>query len=125
MNSDNIPIYVKHYPQFFDLTKYYYDSPPGWDKIILRICQQAERRNIEFTCVQTKEKFGGLRFYFDVPEDSDSIEYQTLSQIVEHAEWASFSICERCGISNPTVCTKGTGWSLTLCEKCRREQCKG
>lgn len=55
---------------------------------------------------QIKEKFGGLRFYYDGGDDE-------ISGMVRMAEsWASHT-CEECG--NKGV-TRGGGWVRTLCD---------
>jgi hypothetical protein len=57
--------------------------------------------------VQVKEKFGGLRFYYDGGDE-------TISGMVRMAEvWADAS-CEKCG--KPGV-RRGGGWIRTLCDE--------
>jgi hypothetical protein len=61
---------------------------------------------------QIKEKFGGLRFYYNGGDEH-------ISGMVRMAEsWAGYS-CEECGV--PGERTEG-GWIKTLCEKHRKER---
>jgi len=60
---------------------------------------------------QIKEKFGGLRFYYDGGDD-------TIDGMIRMAEsWASHS-CETCG--NKGI-RRGGGWIRTLCDKHEEE----
>jgi hypothetical protein len=58
---------------------------------------------------QIKEKFGGLRFYYDGGDDR-------IQGMVDLAETLSYQICERCGSTKNVQQT--TGWITTLCEDC-------
>jgi len=60
---------------------------------------------------QIKEKFGGLRFYF---EGGD----KTISNWVDFAESLSYDICENCGKHNEQVGCNEKGWIQTLCCDC-------
>lgn len=62
---------------------------------------------------QVKEKFGGLRFYYD---GGDAF----VANEVQHAEGMSFSVCEECGAVTEVGQTKG--WIRTLCWKCVQDQ---
>jgi hypothetical protein len=61
---------------------------------------------------QVKEKFGGLRFYYNGGDDH-------VAGLVDMAEEMSYKICEQCG--NAGKPNKG-GWIITLCDKCRGER---
>ena len=61
---------------------------------------------------QVKEKFAGLRLYIDGRD-------AYIDGVVALAESLSYSICEQCG-SNENVDQNKKGWSITLCEKCRK-----
>lgn len=95
----------------------------GWFPIIESLCQniqayvdwkqeQQTKYNRGEGCVQPvvaqiKEKFGGLRFYYD-GGDSE------VSGMVRMAEaWADHT-CERCG--SPAT-RRGGGWVRTLCDQ--------
>jgi hypothetical protein len=64
---------------------------------------------------QVKEKFGGLRFYYDWldVESTQCDEATAFSAAVHFAEALSFYLCEKCGsFGRP----RRGGWVLTLCE---------
>lgn len=64
------------------------------------------------TVAQIKEKFGGLRFYYDGGDD-------VVDGMVRMAEsWAAHT-CEECG--NPGT-TRSGGWVRTLCDKHEAER---
>jgi hypothetical protein len=90
----------------------------GWHPIIFSLCRQIdayvkfvnnnpERTPVKVTVSQIKEKFGGLRFYYDGGD-------QYISGMVQMAEiWADHA-CEVCG--DPGKQRSG-GWIKTLCDK--------
>ena len=90
----------------------------GWQPIIFSLCRQIDayvkfvntkpdRTPVKVTISQIKEKFGGLRFYYDGGD-----EY--ISGMVQMAEiWASHT-CEVCGDPGKQ---RGGGWIKTLCDQ--------
>ena len=94
----------------------------GWYDIIESLCANIQShmdwKNRESQVVpqviveQIKEKFGGLRFYYQGGDD-------TISGMVRMAEaWASTS-CETCGDKGTQ---RGGGWVRTLCDKHEEER---
>jgi len=95
-----------------------FDCGDGWYNIIDTLCHQIQWHivynlsededpevvNVEAT--QVKEKFGGLRFYYNGGNDF-------ISGLVSMAESLSGKTCEECGA--PGRATKG-GWISTLCQ---------
>ena len=95
----------------------------GWWPILEALCaniqrhidwkqEQKEKYNRGEGCdqvivVQVKEKFGGLRFYYDGGDE-------TISGMVRMAEVWADSSCEKCG--KPGVRRSG-GWIHTLCDE--------
>ena len=66
----------------------------------------------QVTVAQIKEKFGGLRFYYDGGDD-------TINGMVRMAEaWADAS-CEVCGAPGKS---RNGGWIKTLCDKHEAER---
>ena len=83
----------------------------GWHEIISNVCAIVEnriknRKISDFKFVQIKEKFGGLRMYFEGGDDY-------ISGAVSVAERVSFRTCEITG-NLGALCKKG-GWLKTLC----------
>ena len=88
----------------------------GWWPIIEKLCSNIQHhldwKNRESQVVpqvvvaQIKEKFGGLRFYYDGGDDE-------ISGMVRMAEaWAS-TACEECGAIGTR---RSGGWIRTLCD---------
>jgi len=80
-----------------------------------------------FNAVQIKEKFGGLRFYYDtsvakdctLSEESKGFARQMIDQAVERAEAKASVACEVCGQPGKR---RGGGWIRTLCDEHAKEQ---
>lgn len=64
--------------------------------------------DLQVVAAQVKEKFGGLRFYFEGGDDE-------VSGMVQMAESMSYHVCEDCG--NKGILRKG-GWYRTMCDPC-------
>jgi len=107
------------YPDLFDGKDIGLWVDEGWQPIVFALCRQIDawvkfvnhkpqkRQPIDVKIGQIKEKFGGLRFYYDGGD-----EY--ISGMVAMAEvWASRT-CEVCG--DPGKSRSG-GWIKTLCDK--------
>lgn len=69
----------------------------------------------QVVAVQVKEKFGGLRFYYDGGD-------KLIEGMVHLAENLSFRICEKCGAMNDLVGRNSTGWIRTTCRDCCRKE---
>lgn len=95
----------------------------GWEKLIEKAF---ELKPDSVKIVQVKEKFGGLRIYFDtmyqdapVTKESNFAVY-LYQQYVNLLESLSYTICEWCG-KRGTVDTQNY-WILTLCPSCKRKR---
>jgi hypothetical protein len=88
----------------------------GWFKLIDNLCssikwhmdwQAKQGNNVKpVKVLQVKEKFGGLRFYYE-----GGNEY--VHGLVDMTESMSESTCEECGAPGQK---RGSGWIKTLCE---------
>ncbi len=92
---------------------------PGWAPLLRRLLQSIDDcltdvQAKKFTVVQVKEKFGGLRFYFDAPA---RIRPQ-LNELVNKANKESETTCLLCG-SPAVLVTDNGGWVSVLCEQHR------
>lgn len=105
------------YPKMFSQEYGGISVGPGWWTIIETLCQNiqsyvdwksAQKEGCEQVVVaQIKEKFGGLRFYYD---GGDS----TVSGMVRMAEaWAALT-CESCGKPGKL---RSDGWWRTVCDE--------
>ena len=107
-----------------------FETGEGWKDLIEEMFDNIER--VEATnsshgvvyqpvrFVQIKEKFGGLRAYYEGGHTEEYDPNTDIRQIVSAAEEKSYRTCESCGTTNG-VTTKGS-WVLTLCDLCRGER---
>jgi hypothetical protein len=113
---------VEAYPKMFAEPYGGFAVGPGWWPILEALCSQIQHhidwKNKKSMIVpqvnvaQIKEKFGGLRFYYDGGD-----EY--ISGLVSMAEsWAACS-CETCGAPGER---RSGGWIRTLCDKHEEER---
>jgi len=95
---------------------------PGWYPILEKLCANIQShidwKNEQFekygrgeavpqvVAAQIKEKFGGLRFYYDGGDD-------TVRGMVRMAEAWADSSCEDCGAPGRQ---RNSGWIRTLCD---------
>lgn len=99
----------------------YYECGDGWLPLIEQAKTIIDKYNLthpsneplKFT--QIKEKWGGLRLYLNyyIPEISNKI---------HKIENKSFEFCEHCGNSQNIKTENTHGWTMTLCDKCRKEE---
>lgn len=117
-----------------------FECGDGWYKILDSLCGQIQHhidwshKNKEFdlkwnrehpdeprevrepvtqvVAVQIKEKFGGLRFYYDGGDD------QIFGMVRMAESWAA-NTCEECGESGTM---RSGGWIRTLCDKHEEER---
>lgn len=102
------------------------ELPEGWYSLVIELLDSlAKLKGWSHSSVtQIKEKFGGLRFYFD----GGSADYEETQHIIAIAEQKSWSLCQKCGAEGATQVNVKRGWSLktppgpgpvsTLCSSC-------
>jgi len=111
----------EQFPTFFDSGFIGLYVGKGWFHIVEDLCKNIQYHiehneksgnYIDFKVVQIKEKFAGLRFYYDGGDD-------TINGMVQMAEsWASRS-CEECG--NLGELHRGS-WLKILCSEHAKER---
>lgn len=94
-----------------------YDLPPlemgdGWIGVVRRLLERCREANIVMSVHQVKEKFGGLRFYAAVLDDSS---LDVFYSIVREAEAEAETTCEKCG--RPGSLRSDRPWIRTLCDE--------
>lgn len=115
------------YPKMFSQPYGGFAVGPGWWPIIEALCgqihhhvkfkqEQKEKYNrgngcSDVTVAQIKEKFGGLRFYYDGGDD-------TVDGMVRMAESWAARVCEQCGNVGEQ---RSGGWIRTLCDQHEEE----
>jgi hypothetical protein len=95
------------------------DTGNGWYDILDKMCaaivaHQHYKKDLPVSFVQIKEKFGGLRAYFDGGDDY-------VEGVVDMAERMSYVTCEICGAPGEE---RGGGWINTYCDVCNKEKIK-
>lgn len=116
MNADLVDKLYNSYQRTYSVpVPYDICTDDGWYQLldVLSSCIEQylkQHPELDFKVVQVKEKFGGLRFYYD---GGDSY----IWGLVQMAESMSYQICEQCG--NPGTCS-GTGWAKTRCSQCQK-----
>jgi hypothetical protein len=92
-----------------------YEVGPGWMPVVRKAVAELVAKGAVIN--QVKEKYGGLRIYFDF-DDGDNGDYEGMYKIVADAEDACSKICEQCGEPGTR---RGGGWIRTLCDKHEEE----
>jgi len=109
----------------------YFDHDDGWFNIIWELSEKIEnilnkyysinKQALDllvdysiFNVTQVKEKFGTLRFYYNIRSDISEIDNEIM-KVINEAEIKSSITCEIC--SQPGTQTKNR-WVKTLCKNC-------
>lgn len=97
-----------------------FDIQDGWYDLVRDLCTKLEKRVQVLTpqeqedvyVQQVKEKWGGLRFYMQSPDEG-------MHDLVHQAEERSIHTCEWCGEEGKQ--RNDIGWVQTLCPKHYKE----
>lgn len=141
MNKDTQQLLYDKYSKIFaqkDLPKgksnmyYGVSCGDGWYDILDVLCGQIKNNTesfagfeIKFEACQIKEKFGSLRFYYDLQFENNFPELIELrikakiSGLVEMAEAISHHICEGCGAPGYKNTER---WIKTMCDNCHEKR---
>lgn len=134
MNQENETYLVKNYPHFYRVYKtpmqslmcYGFACGDGWMSIIKTLSENIvvvlNEHNIaqeNFEVVQIKEKFGGLRYYYEWHTSTSDEVKKIVDNLVSEAEGLSIITCEFCSAPGKRG---GKGWILTLCDLCRKKR---
>jgi len=101
----------------------WYGVPDGWLPIVDKLCGAIQNyidhtirytkgetiKPQQVTCVQMKEKFGGLRFYTNGHDD-------IIEGMITMAEYLCDNTCDECGSEEDLGTTQG--WISVKCRKC-------
>lgn len=93
----------------------YLECAGGWNDLV--------RPLIDFvldnggTVEQVKQKFGGLRFYYSVPDnwEETDVDWVAFMHWVQEVEWQSLHVCEVTG--KPGQVRTNGHWLRTLCDE--------
>lgn len=121
MNVQNIPESVPVDPRYNN------GIGKGWYPIVEELHKQMLAVDPGYTIQQIKEKFGGLRYYWEPTPDadgffdySDEAKIATMRALVSFAEALASRTCEACGL--PGSLRSSTGWYVTLCDGCENQR---
>lgn len=89
-----------------------FDSTKEYDRDDTTTHRYLQVKREQVTCVQMKEKFGGLRFY-------TSGEDEFVAGMIRMATYMCDNTCEGCGVREGLGLTKG--WITVRCKKCAEE----
>jgi hypothetical protein len=113
---------IEKYPEMFKMTPNYpiiygIECLDGWFDLLDILLGDIQNylkhsENKSFEIFQIKQKFGGLRFYY---ENGDKV----IDGIVRFAETMSLYICEICGTNQNLG--KTSGWIIICCEDCSKK----
>jgi hypothetical protein len=93
----------------------------GWKKIVDYTHKKLKYIDPDYKINQIKEKFGGLRYYFDASIEYGSLAYDIMNDIVKAAEYEASYTCELCGsqgLSKGVKTRNDHGWYYTYCKEC-------
>jgi hypothetical protein len=107
----------KKYPKL--LNKVAIETGDGWEVIITELCKLlqfwTDHNNLpQITATQIKEKYGGLRFYYDPW-------HEFANGTIQMAEALTYRTCEYCGSTDGAKANE-RGWIKVLCTKCREKE---
>ena len=95
----------------------------GWKGLYQPVIDYINKYNEEhrgtdsfITILQIKEKYGGLRFYWNAENIPQEI-CAELTNMIHEAETESYKVCEFCGTRDKVGITVD-GWYTTICEDC-------
>jgi hypothetical protein len=94
---------------------------PGWAALVRSIYMRLT--NAGCRIVQVKEKFAGLRVYFDPPNEAATGDrpLRRLAALTRWERWMesrSYTVCESCGALGTRTDRDGLWRTLTLCADC-------
>ena len=101
-----------------------YEAPAGWHKLLrelLDVLHDVPGWDNGYIA-QIKEKFGGLRFYYDYPApDEEQFDIAKVDALIKLAEARAWKTCQQCGVTGAEPKGNPRGWIFTMCESCRQE----
>lgn len=115
MNLNNMDRLIEDYPNLYG-SQFYFECGDGWFEIIKDLSEKLSKLK-GIKALQVKEKFGGLRFYFQAAYKSqDLIEAENL---IREAEERAMKTCEVCGFEGKL--RTDIGWIRVLCDTHHKE----
>lgn len=138
---------VTRFPRLFkgQQPRVWSDLPEGWTELTHRLFADLDAMLDDdaakrFEVVQIKEKFAGLRVYWELDKEhtlvmdfhapgavqrvdegpsNPTVLFERIRDRVKQAGEEAATTCQRCG--NGSASAVRSGWITTLCEACRRK----
>lgn len=99
----------------------------GWFSHIEKASRKLEEINRQIpleaqrvVAAQIKQKFGGLRYYYHLPDGFPKELVSQVRDVMNEAHTACDTTCEWC--SKPGKLDQSKGWLLCLCEECTEKR---
>lgn len=86
---------------------------PGWIDLIISCDKELQKIDPDYTILQVKEKYGGLRFYYASSEGASTEQGDAMNKVVEKYERIASVTCEETGKDGVLMKSIG-GWFKTL-----------
>lgn len=129
----NLAAMKLRFPKQFDCQHIGRDWPDGWNHLVTRVCETADESGLPIRWIQVKEKWAGLRLYwqgqpfrmdFVSPEGRGSFHhgevdpaFNPIRTLIAEMEEESLRTCAKCSAPGHEV--NFSGWLLTVCDDCR------
>jgi hypothetical protein len=96
-------------------------TPPGWEPIAKQFCTFCANTHLDIDILQIKQKFGGLRIYYQFHDGFDKDERVEILQgyLLALEAWARHT-CQYCGLPGEKK-TLG-GYMCIICPQCEQEK---
>jgi len=89
----------------------------GWYPVIVALDRRLAELDEDYVVHQVKEKFGGLRYYFEPSDHSSPDTIAAMRAAVKEAESVAERTCEECGADGAVLRDDRVYWQ-TLCDGC-------
>lgn len=109
----------------------YMNVPEGWKDLVNDLCMDLIRCEALYQVpqyepvvfAQIKEKYGGLRVYYDGGFMNDDPQHvEPIINTIRTYEDMSLKTCSVCGIRNDVKLKSIRGWMLTCCNTCEQNK---
>lgn len=71
-----------------DVNTHLYEVPTSWYDIVIEAGNRLKEVDPDYTIIQIKEKFGGLRYYYGTSEGLSEAHRERMKEIIDEAEEA-------------------------------------